>query len=476
MRPSIGRLAALLLALTGSAVAAARLEVTPDHILEGDPVSIRISGAAPGSMVTVHSQSVILAGSGRAVPFHGYATYRVGVSGTVDLASAAPVAGTYWGADLRGLFWSQQRVVPEVAPLPAILADAPAMGAGEIVLTLQIQGRAEDRATLTLVPSNVRVVREEVSAPGLIGAFYSEAGARRRPVVVILHGSEGGIGYADWLGPMLVARGYSVFGLVYYSPHIRPVPGAPEALNGIPVESLERVRAWLARRPEADVERFGVIGASKGGEFALVLASIYPWIDAVAAFTPSAWVGQGFSFGNGEVGMGSSWSRGGRDLAFLPEAGLAREVHNFAVPGGEVHMANARLANLAAASRRALAAAAIPVERSHAAFFLAGGGDDQTGASGRSVTAIAERLRRAHYPRPVDARVYPEAGHLIVDSGWRPTTTHNSGPSQDGGNAEADARAQADSWQGLIAFLARELQGSLRPRVLRHDGARARHG
>jgi dienelactone hydrolase len=453
------RLLALLLLLAGTAAAAARLEVTPARVLEGEPVSIRIVDAAPGSQVTLHSQSAIRAGSGATIPFHGYAIYRVGTSGVVDLATAAPIAGTYASADLRGLFWSQQRLVPEVAPLPPVLADAPAPAADQSVLTLQIGGRVEDRATLTLMASDVPVRREEVRAPGLIGAFYSTPGAERRPVVVILHGSEGGFDYADWLGPMLVARGYSVFGLVYYAPHVRPVAGAPEALNAIPVESLERVRAWLAARPEADVDRFGIVGASKGGEFALVLASIYPWIDAVAAFTPSAWVSQGFSYGQGEVGMGSSWSRGGRDLPFVPEVGLAREVRNFAIPGGEVRMANVRIANLEAALPGTLAAAAIPVERSRAAFFLAGGGDDTAGASGRSVALVADRLRRARYPKPVDARVYPEAGHLIVDTGWRPTTTHNNGASQDGGTPAADARAQADSWAGLIAFLARALRG-----------------
>ncbi|MBV9881710.1 MAG: acyl-CoA thioesterase/BAAT N-terminal domain-containing protein [Sphingomonadaceae bacterium] len=343
--------AALLLALAATgAAAAARLEVSPAEVLEGEPVSIRIIGAAPGSQVTLHAQSTLRAASGTAIPFHGYATYRVGANGIVDLATAAPIAGTYEGADLRGLFWSQQRVVPEVAPLPPVLAEAPAPAPDQVLLTLQVQNRAEDRAALRFLASDVPVRREEVRAPGLIGAFYTAPGARARPVVVILHGSEGGFDYADWLGPMLVARGYSVFGLVYYAPHVRPVAGAPEALNGIPVESLERARTWLATRPEADVERFGLVGASKGGEFAMLLASTYAWIDAVAAFTPSAWVSQGFSYGSGEAGMGSSWSRGGRGLPFVPETGLAREVHNFTIPGGEVRMANVHLANLASAA------------------------------------------------------------------------------------------------------------------------------
>ncbi|HST36350.1 MAG TPA: acyl-CoA thioester hydrolase/BAAT C-terminal domain-containing protein [Allosphingosinicella sp.] len=453
---------ALLFVALGTAASAARLEVTPERVLEGDPVSIRIVEAAPGSQLTLHAQSAIRAGSGQMVPFHAYATYRVNRSGIVDLATAAPIAGTYSGADLRGLFWSQQRLVPEVAPLPPILAAAAVPNADEVVLTLQSGDRIEDRKTLTFVAANIAVTREEVRTPSVVGAFYSERGTRGRPVVVILHGSEGGIGYADWLGPMLVARGYAVFGLVYYSPRIRPVPGVPEALNGIPVESIERVRTWLAARPEADVERFGIVGASKGGEFALLLASIYPWIDAVAAFVPSAWVNQGFNYGAGEVGMGSSWSRSGRDLPFVPETGLGEEVRGFAVPGGEVRMARVHRENLARAAPRTLAAAAIQVERGRAAYFLAGGGDDQAGDSGHSVAAVAERLRRFRYPRPFDARVYPEAGHLIVDTGWRPTTTHNNGPSQDGGTPRADAHAQADSWAGMIAFLERELKGPRR--------------
>ena len=109
------------------------------------------------------------------------------------------------------------------------------------------------------------------------------------------------------------------------------------------------------------------------------------------------------------------------------------------------------------ASPKLIAAATIPVERSHAAFLLVGGGDDQTGASGESVARVARRLKRHGYARTVEALIYPGAGHLIVDTGWRPTTTHNSGPSQDGGNAEADAHAQADSWTRMLDFLARTL-------------------
>lgn len=462
-RPILRALAAGLLLLAGSAAAAARLEVSPDRVLEGDPVSIRIVEAPPGTLATVHAQSVRIAGNGQRIPYYAHATFRIGADGSADLARAQSLGGTYVGRDLRGLFWSQERVVPGVTPTLPILADPAGIAPDSVALTLQVQDRVEDRHTLILVPGAADMVREAVRADGLVGAFYHAPDARGRPVVVILHGSEGGFSYADWLAPSLVARGYSVFGLVYFTPAAQPIDGVPNQLNLIPVEQIERARTWLAARPEADVSRFGLVGASKGGEFALLLASLYPWIDAAAAFVPSAFVNQGFSYGNGETGMSSSWSRGGRPFPFLPQTNQRAEIANYRIPGGEVHLARVHAAALAAASPQIIEAATIPVERSHAAFFLAGGGDDQTGASGDSVARVAARLRRFHYRRPVDARIYPRAGHLIVDTGWRPTTSHNNGPSQDGGDAEADAQAQADSWTGMIAFLDRELRGVSTP-------------
>jgi bile acid acyltransferase/acyl-CoA thioester hydrolase-like protein len=41
--------------------------------------------------------------------------------------------------------------------------------------------------------------------------------------------------------------------------------------------------------------------------------------------------------------------------------------------------------------------------------------------------------------------------------GWRPTTTDNTDPIQDGGTPEADAHAQTESWTQMLDFLNREL-------------------
>src|SRR3984957_20705717 len=100
---------------------------------------------------------------------------------------------------------------------------------------------------------------------------------------------------------------------------------------------------------------------------------------------------------------------------------------------------------MAAATPLQIAAATIPLERSHAALLLIGGGDDRTGDSGASVARAALRLKDAAYRHPFEALIYPTAGHGIVGTGWRATALHNAGVFNDGGTAEADAHAAADS-------------------------------
>ena len=394
------------------------------------------------------------------MPFAGTATFIANAEGIVDLATDAPIRGYYHGADLRGLFWSQKPLDKDPegqAVIEASHLGSSSVDPGQVIITLEQAGIPRDRKVLSLMTSDPAVVQEEVRTDGLVGRYFHRGGTRE-PAVVVLGGAEGGLIFADLIGPQLAARGYAVLGVAYFAPAANAIAGLPTALNRIPVELLERAREWLRNRPEADVQRFGVVGASKGGEFALVLASIYEWIGAVVAFVPSDTVWQGFEYGAPEESMGSSWSRHGAELPFLPQTGQRQEIIRGRQPGAaQIELARVSKSNRAAASPQRIAAATIPVERSKAALLLIGGGDDRTGDSGASVERIARRLERSRYRFPHETLVYPDAGHGIVGSGWSPTTMHNTGVFNDGGTPEADARAQADAWTKMLAFLTKRL-------------------
>jgi dienelactone hydrolase len=433
-----------------------RLEVVPSQVLQGDLVSLHIRGLAPGSFATVHAQSTI-ADDDRMRPFYGAATFLADPDGTVDLATAAPVRGDYHRPDVRGLFWSQRPLATasqDRATIAALHLDEPgSVAAGQVVLTLEVHGTIADRKMLTFLPTDPSTEREDVRSDALVGVFYYKRGAKKRPAIVVAGGSEGGLDVADWIGPKLASRGFVVFGLNYFSPAEMHVAGVPTALKRIPIDSLENVRRWIGRRPEADVKRMGMLGYSKGAEFTLVAASTFDWIRVAIAYAPSDLVWQGIP---ADEDVASSWSYAGRELPFLPMAGMRGEIAKGRQTGA-VAIARVRQANIEAASPEALAAATIPAERSRAALLLIGGGDDQLGDSGACVMRLAARLKRAAYTHPYETLIYPAAGHVLLGTGWRPTTTDNTDVFQDGGTPEADAHAQAESWTKMLAFLGRQL-------------------
>jgi dienelactone hydrolase len=108
---------------------------------------------------------------------------------------------------------------------------------------------------------------------------YVDEGKGARPVVVILHGADGGTEAGDRFGPILADMGYAAVGLPYYSAdwgQFGPPKALPELAGSfvdIPVDQLARLREALRPMEGVDVSRFGLFGASKGAEFALIAAS-----------------------------------------------------------------------------------------------------------------------------------------------------------------------------------------------------------
>jgi dienelactone hydrolase len=108
--------------------------------------------------------------------------------------------------------------------------------------------------------------------------------------------------------------------------------------------------------------------------------------------------------------------------------------------------------------KRAVAAAAIPVERSHAAILLISGQDDQMWPSARMAAMVAERLAQHGYPYPVQHLCYPNAGHWIGTPFFPASTTYghhaiNGELYAYGGTVAGNAFAMADSWAQLLQFL-----------------------
>ena len=230
------------------------------------------------------------------------------------------------------------------------------------------------------------------------------------------------------------------------------LPELPANFVDIPVDRLEQARAWLAEQAEADTQRIGVMGTSKGAEFALIAGTKMPWIKAIAAIVPTDVVWEGW--GNGiPAGQRSSFSYQGKPLPFVPYKDFDKEFAGFQT-GADVRIRRPQDAGRAAHPAR-VPAARIPVEDYAGPVFVLGAHDDQVWDSGGMTESIA--ASRAKAGRETVALVFRDAGHAIGGTGWTPTTQYNAGPMKMGGTPQANAAAQAEAWPRLIEFLQRHL-------------------
>ncbi|MEM1379192.1 MAG: acyl-CoA thioester hydrolase/BAAT C-terminal domain-containing protein [Pseudomonadota bacterium] len=276
---------------------------------------------------------------------------------------------------------------------------------------------------------------QRIEENGMLANYYPAASGAPAPGILVLGGSEGGLGTGmRRIALALQAQGYSVLQVAYYH-----APGKPEDLVNIPMEDFFAGLDRLKAQPEVDPERLAVFGISKGAEAGLVLASRRDDIDAVVLGVPSSVVWQGIDWRLlgmfGILPPQSSWSEGGAALPFLPYGPWDQEQ-------GIASVYISGLENLGDHTD-----AIIPVEEASAPILLVCGGRDTIWPSCPMAEAIVARANRRSGP-PVTLLSYPEAGH-----GAMGIPSDTPGSSFGGGTWESDNAARADGWPQVLAFL-----------------------
>jgi acetyl esterase/lipase len=436
-------------------------------LLVGEPLHIRLIDMPPGAQVQVQALRAVREEGGSKRQYVASATYIADALGVVDLATQAPSAGhaqgSYSGADVRGLLWSMLPV-PDVAPLDADTSTQTVTLVGHAKPPEGVK-RALHTITQTIELLTSLPQVQQRAAPPFPGAVFAHLpGSVKRPALIVLGGSEGGSAITK-AAPAWASRGFAVLALPYYSPPqwgpggAKPaeLPSLPAAFADIPVDRLEQARAWLAQQPQVDATRIGVMGTSKGAEFALLAGVKMPWIKSIVAIVPSDVVWEGWGPGV-PAGQRASFAWQGEPYPFVPYVDFDKETAGFA-NGQKVRIRIPQDKGRAAHPERAIAAR-IPVERIKAALLVMGGMDDQVWASGEMVNHIVNARRAAGLTTL--GLVYNDAGHYLGGTGEQVTTQYNVGLFQAGGTPQGNARAQADAFAKTLQFL-RDTLGPVPP-------------
>lgn len=224
---------------------------------------------------------------------------------------------------------------------------------------------------------------------------------QRAPIVLMLGGSEGGrFAPGHPMVAQLGGAGFHVARVAYFG-----TPDTPPHLDRIALDPFDDLVTALAADPLVDGRCIFGLGASKGGELALLLAADNPRLTAVAALVPAQVV---FQSSRITLARHASWRRGDAPLAFVPYPRVSM-VTLRALLG----LSGYRALHAEALSRAAaLSAAVIPVERIAAPVFLAGSGADRVWPSDVMVQAISGRLQAAGRAAPL---IHEAPDHVVLN-------------------------------------------------------------
>jgi dienelactone hydrolase len=421
---------------------------SPAVALYGEPFSWKVTGLQPGERVTLKAVSR----DAKNIRWESAAVFAADASGTIDVGNQATVSGSYSGADIFGLLWSMRPENEDVKKPINYRAN------GTAGWTVDL--RAENSTGISVVTRfrcvyqrpNEALVRVPLDQDGLSGFLYYPAQGGPFPGVIILGGSEGGL--FEPRARAFAANGFATLTLAYFG-----YPNLPDELVEIPLEYFDRAIAWMKAQPMVRAGGLGLLGGSKGGELALLVASRNRDIRAVVAMTPAAhaWEGHTMKFFSPDYQPISSWSRGGKPLPYISFKVSAADKEK-EMKGELASFVSYFRDGLTQADPATVEKATIPVERILGPILLISGTDDRIWPAGEHCAIIAARLKKEGFSFEVRHLSIENGGHM---SCMPDLITANRGLLIDGdpsgGSPRADAHGGYRSWAETMAFLHRHL-------------------
>lgn len=291
------------------------------------------------------------------------------------------------------------------------------------------------------------------AAASFTGTICAPAAPGKHPAIVLLGGSEGG-DMMSHVAPTFAQRGYVAASVAYFG-----APGLPKTLENIPVETVGKAIQAIAARPDVDPDRIAIMGISKGGELALLTASLYPQIHAVIAGVPSPFAWQGIA--QGYAPPQSSWTYNGKPLPYVAYGtAMGQQFSNAFTTHAALDLRKGYDGAMQENAAQ-VAPATFKLENIKGPVLFVAAGDDQIWNS-VALSQMGLQYLREHHHAFADRMIqYPQAGHIFLfASADRPLTTAPMGPFtlMLGGSAQANVQAAAQAWPKIFTFLEQALK------------------
>ena len=433
------------------------INVNSSTVLLDEPLAISVSNLTPHEQIAIEA----LCKDKNNMLWISRATFQADDGGMVNLATQAPLSGSYDGIDAMGLFWSMACTNKE---FPYFVWNEQEL---ETYLSVYSQDQLRTQATIHRLLILPEIEKRDVRENGLVGTFFYPKSMQKGPGVIVIPASVGGI--PETLAKLLASRGYAVFALGFFG-----LDGLPANLENIPLEYFQKAMQWFKEQPQVDPDHVAILGQSKGAELALLWAATLPdEMNAVVAYVPSSFV-----YGGSPHLNQVNWTYKGLPIPFMPHPtdDLAtphhEEIINVQTQGKIPFHVNTFDDPFDFASIYRLGitefpehveSATIPVENIKCPILMLSGQDDKIWPSTLYGNRIMERLDAKGSSIKRQHVSFPDAGHGFLYPYGPSTSQPFYFPGEDfwytlGGTAKGDGCAAIESWQAVLSFLEENLK------------------
>lgn len=248
--------------------------------------------------------------------------------------------------------------------------------------------------------------RTTVEKEGFYGIFHPAADVEEKKAVIVVGGSEGNENIPMNVGKQFAENGIPALGICYWN-----VPGLPDQLIRVPLEPFEKAVDWLRKK---GYEKIFIYGISKGGELALLVASLIPEICGVVALSPIHCIWGGMKGNKGILNKTftkqSEFTWRGKDFpCMIAELKYGPAIKNFILHRQFelAYMYENPLENFDENT-------AIPVENINGDILFIYAENDLMWPSKKAVTYMCSRLKDKGWRHNFTVLSYEKASHIMV--------------------------------------------------------------
>lgn len=294
----------------------------------------------------------------------------------------------------------------------------------------------KDVTNISLYPKDINGVDVTYVDEGRMQGFrFVPKEKSHKGIVICFGGSEGSPNFEN--AKRLAKDGYETLALFMFG-----MKNQEQTLRKIPLEQFEDVINYINKNIK-DNKPISVLGASKGAEYVLNLASKYPEIDNLILISPSSYNFAGLDFKD----YGSSWKYKGKELPYIDikKSSFKSFLKNVIVPAIiKSPISFKETYNSAIEKDSLIQEKLISVRNVKANILMIAGEDDLMWDS----LAMAKKIKDQN----LNAKVYSYkgAGHIFAGNG-----VLNLGKIRiaTGGTIECNEKARSESRKTIDAFL-----------------------